>query len=121
LTTSDLARDCDRVDGDASDGGREQNVTHQGCPPGVSAALLDACKPHTTPTPEPALDLAPALTPAPAQAATITTGTATATVPAATMPWLCQRCAKPQSGLLRQGFVRHGPSARSGWRHDHWP
>jgi hypothetical protein len=103
--------DRDRAAADASDGGREQNVTHQGCPPVPPAAPLVACTPHTTPTPEPA----------PAQAATITTGTATATVPAATMPWLCQRCAKPQPLLLRQGFVRHGPSARSGWRHDHWP
>ena len=98
--------------GGAGDGGQQQNVTHQGCPPGVAAAPLAAWTHHTTSAPEPA-----------ATAATTPIAMATATTtPTAPTPWLCRRCARPQPGLVRQGFLRHGPRpVRPGRRHDHSP
>jgi hypothetical protein len=88
-------------------------VTHQGCPPGVAAAPLAAWTHHTTSVPQPA-DTA-ATTP-------MTVATTTTTMITATTPWLCRRCARPQSGWVRQGFLRHGPRpVRAGWRHDHSP
>ncbi|HQD14799.1 MAG TPA: hypothetical protein PLY54_05105 [Ottowia sp.] len=53
----------------------------------------------------------------------MTTGTATTTIAVAApaTPWLCRRCARPQSAFLRLGFVRHGLTGRAGRRHDHWP
>jgi hypothetical protein len=85
------------------DGGEQHNVTHQGCPSGVSAAPLAVWTTPSTSAPEPA-DPAP----------TLTTAAATA--------WLCRRCTRPQPGLVRQGFLRHGlRPMRPGWRHDHSP
>jgi hypothetical protein len=97
----------------ASSSGLEQNVTHQGCPPGPTAAPLVAWTHTTAPAPQPmpahaALSTSCATnTPATRSAANITT------------PWLCCRCAKPQPLWVRQGFVRHG--RRPGWHHDHSP
>ena len=86
-------------------GGREQNVTHQGCPPGPVAAPLVAWTHPTTSAPEPA----------------DTADTAATAMTIATSPWRCRRCARPQPGWVRQGFVRHGLTARPGSRHDHSP
>ena len=105
--------------GDAG-GGLQQNVTHQGCPPGVAAAPLVAWTHHTTSAPEPACTA----TTSPIAATTTVTATATATT--AITPGLCRRCARLQPAWVRQGFLRHGPrlgvhQARPGWRHDHSP
>ena len=55
-------------------------------------------------------------------AATIPMAVATTAMTTATTPWLCRRCARPQPGWVRQGFVRHGlRHARAGWHHDHSP
>jgi len=96
-------------------GGHEQNVTHQGCPPGPVAAPLVACTPHTTSASAPAYAAASTVT---AVTATVTTTTSTA--------WLCRRCARQQPAGVRQGFLRHGlrpgpQSSRPGWHHDHSP
>ena len=97
--------------GDCSGGDLQQNVTHQGCPPGVTAAPLAAWTHHTTSATKPAHT-----------AAATPIGTTTTVTPTVTTPWLCRRCAKPQPGLVRQGFLRHGPRpVRPGWRHDHSP
>jgi hypothetical protein len=89
-------------------------VTHQGCPPGVAASPLAAWTPPTTSAPEPAHTAANPI------AATPTA--TTPTTPTTPTPWLCRRCARPQPGWVRQGFLRHGlRPARSGWRHDHSP
>ncbi len=110
-----------RGDGDGGGDGRgedlQQNVTHQGCLPGVAAAALAAWTHHTTSAPEPAGTAATT----PMAMATTAPTTATATI-AATTPWLCRRCARPQPACVRQGFLRHGlRPARPGWRHDHSP
>ncbi len=104
-----------RGDGGDGGGGLQQNVTHQGCPPGVAAASLAAWTHHTTSAPEPAQTAAMAATTPIALATTTATLTAVA-------PWRCRRCARPQPGLVRQGYLRHGPRpVRPGWRHDHGP
>jgi hypothetical protein len=91
-------------------------VTHQGCPSGVAAAPLVVWTHHTTLAPGPA-DTA-ATTPM----ATTPATTSIAVTTTATTPWLCRRCARPQPGWVRQGFLRHGPHpVRPGWRHDHSP
>ena len=91
-------------------------MTHQGCPPGVAAAPLAAWTHHTTSGPEPADTATTNPMAATAIAATPTATTATTT------PWLCRRCARPQPGWVRQGFLRHGRRpARPRWRHDHSP
>ena len=71
----------------------QQNVTHQGCPPGVAAAPLAAWTSHTSSAHEPAHTAAT---------------TPIATTSTATTPWLCWRCARPQLAWVRQGFLRHG-------------
>ena len=101
-----------RADAGCDGSGSEHNVTHQGCPPGTVAALLVVWTHHTTPQAK-AVD---------ATAATTTAATTTAAITTAASPWRCRRCAKPQPGWVRQGFLRHGPHpARSGRRHDHSP
>ena len=108
--------------GDGGGGGLQQNVTHQGCPPGVAAAPLAVWTHHTTSAPESAGTAATApIAIAPIATALIATALI-ATTPTATTPWLCRRCAKPQPGWVRQGFLRHGlRPVRPGWRHDHSP
>ena len=94
------------VDGDGADisdhADAAHKVTHQGSPPGVTAAPLAACTPDITST----QTRPPASTPAPSTVRR------------------CYRCAAEQPDWLRQGFLRRGRHAMTlptGWRHDHSP